>query len=49
MASTLLLPWERGGIADEQAPVTVAFHLLAEDGRLTTHYRTVPADSRSCA
>ena len=43
VASTLLLPWERGGIADEQAPVTVAFHLLDEQGRVTTHYRTVPA------
>lgn len=45
VASTLLLPWERGGIADEQAPVTVAFHLLDEQGRVTTHYRTVPADA----
>ena len=44
VASTLLLPWERGGIADEQAPVTVAFHILGEDGRMTTHHRTVPAD-----
>ncbi len=43
VASTLLLPWERGGIADEQAPVTVALHILDEDGRVTTHYRTVPA------
>ena len=42
-ASTLLLPWERGGIVDEEAPVAVAFHLLDEQGRVTTHYRTIPA------
>ena len=42
VASTLLLPWERGGVADDQAPVTVAFHILDEDGRVTTHYRAVP-------
>lgn len=40
------LPWEQSGPADyvfrdELAP-SLAFHLLTEDGRLTTHYRSVP-------
>lgn len=40
VASTSLLPFESGSeqIVDEQAPVALAVHLLA-DGRLTTHYR----------
>jgi 3',5'-cyclic-AMP phosphodiesterase len=42
--STLVLPWEHGGIADEQAPVAVAFHILDEQRRLTTHYRVIPTD-----
>jgi 3',5'-cyclic-AMP phosphodiesterase len=40
VASTLVLPWEHGGILDEQAPPAVAFHILAGQ-QLTTHYRVV--------
>ncbi|MFB7864989.1 metallophosphoesterase [Streptomyces sp. NPDC056069] len=41
------LPWEQSGdprdyvYRDEMAPA-LAFHLLSDDGRLTTHYRSVP-------
>lgn len=38
--STLRLPFESGGIADYDAPPGLAFHVLDDDGRLTTHYRT---------
>lgn len=40
--STLNLPWQHGGIADEQAPLTVAFHILDGGHRVTTHIRVVP-------
>lgn len=46
VVSTLVLPWEHGGIVAEQAPVAVAFHILDEQRRLTTHYRVVPSDAR---
>ena len=38
--STLVVPWERGDILDEQSPPGVAIHVL-DDGQLTTHYRVV--------
>jgi 3',5'-cyclic-AMP phosphodiesterase len=41
VVSTLTLPWQEGDIADYDAPPGMAFHLLDDDGRLTTHYRTV--------
>ncbi|WP_433461565.1 phosphodiesterase [Spirillospora sp. CA-128828] len=41
VVSTLRLPWQGGDIADYDAPPGMAFHLLDDDGRLTTHYRTV--------
>ncbi|RFS84048.1 phosphodiesterase [Actinomadura spongiicola] len=41
VASTLKLPGEEGGIASHDAPPGVAFHVLNDDRRLTTHYRTV--------
>ena len=41
VASTLVLPWERGDIADEHAPAGIAFHILDEQRRLTTHYRVI--------
>jgi 3',5'-cyclic AMP phosphodiesterase CpdA len=44
VVSTLVLPWEHGGLADEQAPVAVAFHILDEQRRLTTHYRVVTTE-----
>jgi 3',5'-cyclic AMP phosphodiesterase CpdA len=41
VASTLVLPWEQGEFTDESAPAAVAFHILDDDQRLTTHYRVV--------
>ncbi|MFC1411128.1 metallophosphoesterase [Streptacidiphilus sp. N1-12] len=43
VVSTLRLPWEQGAefMLDPSHPPTVAFHVLDEDNRLTTHYRTV--------
>jgi 3',5'-cyclic AMP phosphodiesterase CpdA len=38
---TLRLPWEGEEIADLDAPVGLAFHILDDEGRLTTHFRTV--------
>ncbi|MFP3987252.1 metallophosphoesterase [Streptomyces sp. E11-3] len=40
---TLRLPWEGEQIADREADPGLAFHVLDDAGRLTTHYRTVPA------
>ncbi|WP_156725445.1 phosphodiesterase [Streptomyces apocyni] len=40
---TLRLPWEGEQIADRAADPGFAFHVLDDAGRLTTHYRTVPA------
>ncbi|NEA24080.1 phosphodiesterase [Actinomadura bangladeshensis] len=41
VVSTLVFPWQGGDVADYDAPPGVAFHLLDDEGRLTTHYRTV--------
>ncbi|MFG2664013.1 metallophosphoesterase [Streptomyces sp. NPDC048387] len=45
VTSTLRLPWEAQAAPDEHVfldePPAVAFHVLGEDGRLTTHYRVV--------
>ncbi|MFF4325006.1 metallophosphoesterase [Streptomyces sp. NPDC001591] len=45
VTSTLRLPWEAPAGPDEHVfldePPAVAFHVLGEDGRLTTHYRVV--------
>lgn len=45
VVSTLTLPWERGagpGISvDLRIPPALAFHVLDDSGRLTTHYRVV--------
>ena len=38
---TLRLPWEGEQAADREAPVGLAFHVLDDDGRLTTHFRVV--------
>ncbi|TMR07523.1 phosphodiesterase [Actinomadura soli] len=40
VVSTLRLPGEDGGIADYDAPPGFAVHVLDDDGRLTTHFRT---------
>jgi 3',5'-cyclic AMP phosphodiesterase CpdA len=34
-------PWDVSATADYAAPPAVAYHILGEDGRLTTHYRPV--------
>ncbi|MHC0429057.1 metallophosphoesterase [Streptomyces sp. O3] len=40
---TLRLPWEGEQVADRAADPGLAFHVLDDAGRLTTHFRTVPA------
>lgn len=46
IVSTFRLPWEPapagGGTADPDAPPMLAFHVLDDDGRLSTHVRPVP-------
>jgi 3',5'-cyclic-AMP phosphodiesterase len=37
----LRLPWEGEGDADLDQPPGVAYHVLDDDGRLTTHFRVV--------
>jgi 3',5'-cyclic AMP phosphodiesterase CpdA len=41
VVSTLTLPWERGDVLDYTQPPAIAFHVLDDDRRLTTHYRVV--------
>jgi 3',5'-cyclic AMP phosphodiesterase CpdA len=41
VVSTLTLPWEQGGPVDLEQPPGVAFHVLDDDLRLTTHYRVI--------
>ena len=42
VVSTLKLPWEPGGDAfDLDLPPAIAFHVLDDDWRLTTHYRVI--------
>jgi 3',5'-cyclic AMP phosphodiesterase CpdA len=41
VVSTLRLPWE-GEAVDEDLPPAIAFHILDDERRLTTHYRLVP-------
>ena len=41
VVSTLRLPWEREDPLDYDMPPALAFHVLGDDGRLTTHYRLV--------
>lgn len=41
VVSTSALPWEERDHADLQAPPGVAYHVLGDDGRLTTHYRAI--------
>lgn len=42
IVSTLTLPWEGTEIVDYDLPPAVAFHLIDDDRRITTHYRVVP-------
>ncbi len=43
--STLRLPWEKAvagqSLIDESAPPGFAIHLLHDDARITTYYRTI--------
>ena len=39
--STGVTPWDVGATADYAAPPAVAYHIIGDDGRLTTHYRPV--------
>ncbi|MFB9304395.1 metallophosphoesterase [Kibdelosporangium philippinense] len=41
VVSTLMLPWETDKIVDLDAPPSIAFHILDDDHRLTTHYRVI--------
>ncbi|WP_330240108.1 metallophosphoesterase [Streptomyces sp. NBC_00525] len=38
---TLRMPWEGDQAADRDQPPGLAFHVLSDDRRLTTHYRAV--------
>ncbi|MDQ0994415.1 metallophosphoesterase [Streptomyces sp. V3I7] len=38
---TLRMPWEGDDAADREQPPGLAFHILGDDRRLTTHYRVV--------
>ena len=41
VASTLMLPFEGDTLLDYDQPTLIAFHILDDDRRLTTHYRVV--------
>ena len=43
VVSTLRFPWESDLDVDLDMPPAIAFHVLDDAGRLTTHFRTVPA------
>jgi 3',5'-cyclic-AMP phosphodiesterase len=38
---TLQMPWEGDDVVDWAQPAAIAFHVLDEQNRLTTHYRSV--------
>ncbi|MFH8367869.1 metallophosphoesterase [Streptomyces sp. NPDC018031] len=42
VVSTVTLPWEGDDPVDYELPPVIAFHVLHDDLRLTTHFRTVP-------
>jgi Icc protein len=44
--STGVTPWDVSATADYAAPPAVAYHILGDDGRLTTHYRAVDLAAR---
>lgn len=41
VVSTLVLPWEDDRVVDLDQPPGLAFHVLDEDARVTTHYRVI--------
>jgi Icc protein len=42
VVSTLTLPWEPRDTVDYSLPPAIAFHVLDDERRLTTHYRVLP-------
>ncbi|MEV0619077.1 metallophosphoesterase [Nonomuraea sp. NPDC050404] len=46
VVSTITLPWEGGtsfgNCVDYDLPPVIAFHVLDDEGRMTTHYRVIP-------
>jgi hypothetical protein len=46
VVSTLRLPWEHHAHPEDYVhldqPPALAFHVLDDEGRLTTHYRGIP-------
>ena len=46
VVSTLRLPWETRVDLDYDMPPAIAFHVVGDDRRLTTHYRAVPGTGR---
>lgn len=47
VTSTVLLPWETAdkNVIDYGQPPALAFHIIDDHGRITTHYRTVHSDA----
>jgi 3',5'-cyclic AMP phosphodiesterase CpdA len=47
VTSTVLLPWETtdSNVIDYGQPPALAFHIIDDHGRITTHYRTVHSDA----
>jgi 3',5'-cyclic-AMP phosphodiesterase len=41
VVSTVMLPWETAELIDLDLPPAIAFHVLDENRRLTTHYRVI--------
>ncbi|MCU7725151.1 phosphodiesterase [Actinoplanes sp. KI2] len=41
VVSTAMLPFETDALVDLHQPPMIAFHVLADDRRLTTHYRVI--------
>jgi 3',5'-cyclic AMP phosphodiesterase CpdA len=41
VASTLMLPFEGDTLLDYDQPILIAFHILDDEHRLTTHFRVV--------
>jgi 3',5'-cyclic AMP phosphodiesterase CpdA len=47
--STGVTPWDVSAAADYAAPPGVAYHIIGDDGRLTTHYRSVDLAARGAS
>lgn len=42
VSSTLNLPFEGSSVVNREQPAGVAFHLIDDDGRVITHFRSIP-------